>query len=681
MIRAGRCAKLQSVGASSPRREKKKAAKSLWAPTDAKRARARPLSHITDPLLRNLLDDDARADPVRARAQLAMMRESPAYFASVVLRGPPQAPYNGRFMVADHHVAWDELVTTHKRLCVLAARDHGKTFFFDFAYVLWKICFQANGRGYIFSATQAQAIRILGDVKDEIEGNPRLSWLRDGGFVRWTSTSITLANGHKVYARGYGTKVRGAHPDWIVVDDGLNDEDAYSEIVRRKNIDYFFTAITNMIVPGGQIIVVGTPFHAADLYSELKKNPRYHFAKFSAVVTTDGVQHALWPERYALNDEDQAALEAKGVIVESLAKRALEIGPIRFAREFRCDPVSDDMSLFPERLFRGQDVEIPGAVLGAPRRVWASAGILSFYVGVDIALSSTTGADYFVIFVLGLDAQGNRWIVDLQREKGLSYQEQLSRITATGRRYAPDLIYIEANQMQRVWGDELIRTTDLPIAKFYTTGGGMSAKARRRNLPKGNTVSANKNSLEGGVPGLRVPLENRKLRVPRGDTHSVEMTDLFVEEMKAFTWSDNKLQGVGAHDDLVMGFWIAMRAALAGSSTNLNAFDKGGDLADLSDAELQAMQTVDPTEGIYDEDDEGADDEEDPEEEKPTTPEAFFARVIARAKEQPKTPPPTVATAAGKPKKAPSLRDLAVRMSGPKARHAPEDVDAFALGR
>lgn len=557
-----------------------------WTPTDQKPSKPASVAHITDPLLKNLLDEGERSDRATAKLTLEMMRSSCAFFAAEVLGGPPQAPYNGRFIAAEHHEAWDELVTTEKRLCVLAPRDHGKTYFFDFAYPIWKAVFTPNGKGYIFSATAPQAARILEDIKEEIESNPKLQWLLPKGKkAKWSGTAITLSNGHKIYARGYGTKVRGAHPDWIVVDDGLNDEDAYSEIVRQKNIDYFYTAITNMVIPGGQIVVVGTPFHGSDLYADLAKNKRYRFAKFPALVNGK----PLWSARYSAEDLE--------------GKRA-EIGSIRFTREFLCDPISDDMSLFPEKLFRGMDVEVPNVCLGMSAKFWNQLGVTKRYVGVDFALSSSTSADYTAVFVMGLDSQGNRWVVDIQQHRGLSYSQQLSLINAVGRKYRPEIIYLEANQMQRIFGDELIRTTDLPIAKFYTTGMG-SAKASRKKTPGSNTVSQNKNSLEGGVPALRVLLENRKFRIPRGDAESIEMTDKWVQEMKAFTWADGKLQGVGAHDDLVMACWIADRAI---RDTGFSFGDDDADEGDLSPGELDALlreqMGVDEKGAVIDDEDE-----------------------------------------------------------------------------
>ena len=107
-------------------------------------------------------------------------------------------------------------------------------------------------------------------------------------------------------------------------------------------------------------------------------------------------------------------------------------------------------------------------------------------------------------------------------------------------------IYIEDNNFQRVFKDELVRRTDMPVSGFTTTG-------------------YNKNSLERGVPSLQILFENRKFVIPRKTARDRTMTDILIHELKSFTWTDGKLQGLGAHDDMVMSLWIANEAVNASS--------------------------------------------------------------------------------------------------------------------
>ena len=49
-------------------------------------------------------------------------------------------------------------------------------------------------------------------------------------------------------------------------------------------------------------------------------------------------------------------------------------------------------------------------------------------------------------------------------------------------------------------------------------------------------------------------LENGKFRIPRGDICSVEHADIWIAEMRSFTWQDGKAQSVGGHDERVMAY-------------------------------------------------------------------------------------------------------------------------------
>lgn len=502
-----------------------------------------------------------------AAIEQKMQRASCAYFAAQNLRGPPEAPYYGRFIVAQHHLEWDDLLRTQNRFCVLAPRDHGKSEFFNKAYPIWKAAYGKSGElGYVFSASQDRAVEMLERVTDELVHNPKLRHLVPIDYERkWNKKRIRLTTGVEIRARGFGVKVRGGHPHWIVGDDILTDETITSETIRNKQIDFFYSAVANMVVPGGQIGVVGTPLHQLDLYADMEERGIYKVWRRPALDPV--TREPLWPMRYN---------------AETLALKEKEIGPIRFTREFLTQPFSDSMSLFPTHLFDGEPTRQYQVKMGMPAAYWEALGITR-YIGVDIAMSAETGADYFVIFVLGKDPHGNRWVIDIHREKGVPFRRQLDLIVEYSRRYDAALVFVEANQAQRVWGEELIRTTDIPIKKFTVTGRGKSSDGRNMSQ------TANKNDLEKGVPSLRPLLENNKFRIPMGDTDSVEKARVWISEMQAFSFLDGKVQGVGSHDDTVMALFAADQAARRGGFSSSFGEDDAKQAAHLS---LTAQMTT-----------------------------------------------------------------------------------------
>lgn len=485
-------------------------------------------------------------DPVWSDCHDEMLRSSLAYFASEMIRGPDEPPYNGRFLIGRHHVEWDEIVNRHDKIVIEAARDHGKSFIMSLAYPIWRGGYTHPGKlGYVFSNTQQLAEAFLAMIKAECVENDRLRHLVPVGVTdprQWgKANELQMRCGSVIRARGMGVKVRGGHPHWAVADDILEDDDIYSETIRRKHIDYFLSAINNMVVPGGQIVVVGTPFSATDLYGYLRDTGEFYCVKYPA-IDRDG--NLLFEERYNR---------------ETLEKRRRELGSAaRFAREFLCSPYSEESSLFPSTLFEGPGVRVPYS-LGLGYRFWEDRGC-TLYTGVDFAMSTSTGADYTVIFTVAKDPYGVRWIANVRRGRGWSFQRQLDEIKEEYALMNPAVIHAEANQMQRIFTDELLRETDMPIRKFFTSG-----VQPRQPWRKGMTqVTMGKHHLDRGVPSLRMSLENRKWRIPRGDERSIEITDVWMGELQGMSWQDGKVVTVGNHDDLVMACWMADAAVRMG---------------------------------------------------------------------------------------------------------------------
>lgn len=475
--------------------------------------------------------EDLHEDPAFVELYEAMLRENLCLFAKDVLG----------LEIGPHIVAWGDLVNRVQRLAVNAARDHSKSTFFSYAYPIWRIWSEPGCEVYLFSKTLEQAQEFLDlilygrnnlvgmvDIPGLAHLVPTSEDMKRNPSLRLNKSDVKFTNGSRIRVAGYGKAMRGRHPKYIVLDDPLNDEDMWSEMTRMKNIEYFKSAITNMVTPDGQLIVVGTPYHASDLYGFLRKNEVYTFIRFPGIIRdAAGNECALFPWRWSL---------------KKLYDKRKEIGPLSFAREILCQPISDDISIFPSHLFppcfdeklcmRMRREEIK-------QRGWIT------YMGVDIARSSSVGADFFVIFVIARTPTGEHVIMDIRRSKGLPFRRQLDEIQIAAELYDPALIFIESNAMQQIYTSEMRRETDLPVKEFVT-------------------LATNKYPLDKGVPGLRILLEGQKIIIPRGDEISRKLGDIWIDECTQFGFVDGKLQGIGEHDDTVMAWWIAAEAAKAG---------------------------------------------------------------------------------------------------------------------
>jgi len=409
----------------------------------------------------------------------------------------------------------------------------------------------------IFSEIQPQAEAQLAKLKQQIENNPRLQHLVDPAM--WSAQKIRLTNGSTIIAKGFGVKTRGMHPHLIICDDVVSEASMYSSLVRERQANYFYGAIRNMLVPGGQIVVVGTPQHEEDLYGLLERNNEWFFKRYQAI---DKAGKILFPERY---DE------------KLLAERRREIGEIRFTREFLCLPISGGSSLFPEELVSGEPFFALNARVGSmvgerpAREWWVERGIRAFYIGVDIATSTSTRADYFVIFVIGIDAFGNRWVVDIFREQGLEYKAQKAKIHEYAKLWRAEMVCVESNQAQKIWGQELIQDTDLPIYMHQT--------------------GSEKHGLEKGIPSLRVLFENGKYRCPRGDDETITITNIWLAELQSWTFTKEKgVISIARHDDVAMAQWLCELAIGKGDSFSFSFGETEGDAQVAAEEEALARE-------------------------------------------------------------------------------------------
>lgn len=482
-------------------------------------------------------------------------------------------------------VLWDEVVSVEDAgqretwsVCVpgfenyIAADivNHNSTFF-SYVCPVWWAWKEPGVEIYIFSKTQEQAQEFIDTIlwgRNNLKGIadiPALSHLvpdQDGvrdprKRTRLNRSDVILTNGSRIRAVGYGKAIRGRHPKYVVLDDPLNDEDMWSETVRQKNIAYFQSAIVNMVMPseqyedhfeGGQCIVVGTPYHMADLFGWLEKNEVYKFYRYPGIIKENGTERALFPWRWTL---------------KQLYNKKKEIGSVAFSREILCLAINDDISIFPTYLFPPLFDEL--MTLRPTKEMIAQRG-WTIYQGIDIARSASVGADFFVIYTLGKDRAGTRYLVDMHRSKGLSFRKQLEQIGIEAAKYDPSLIFIEANVMQQIYTGEMRRMTDLPVKEF-------------------TTLAVNKYPLDKGVPGLRIVLENEKFVIPRGDEYSRVISDMWMSECSQFGWVDGKLQGIGSHDDTVMAWWFAEEAAKAAGFSFAFDDDDGNDALDKENEE------------------------------------------------------------------------------------------------
>lgn len=449
------------------------------------------------------------------------------------------------FQLTQHLLEWGDLVHRYNKLCIIAARDHGKSFYFSNAYAIWQLykyskpkgnLFSArptkanSNRGYLFSFSLQQAVDLMEILKGTIESN---DILRERLFPEsrssgaWAATNIVCKNGARLTCKGFGSSVRGAHPYWIVVDDGLKDNVIYSSLQRQKSIDYFHSVIMNMLVPGGQIIVVGTPFHATDLYGDLKskvtRGKRSWFVIEYPAIFPDGT--ILWSNRWNFFD--------------LMDKRETQ-GNIIFSRENLCRPITSESSIFPYKILERSLVGMEKYTLVRNRDDFPIK-FNKVVVGCDFAISANVGSDYTVFTVWGIeDETRDMYLLHFYRERGKTYHEQMQVIRGINVRFRPQTIVMEQNTFQQIFVQE----------------------SDRQGLPViGHTTGIDKYDLKTGWAGVAILFERGKIHIPIGNKESENVKDLIFSDLGSVAFTDKGLKSVGEHDDISSSMWLATLGA------------------------------------------------------------------------------------------------------------------------
>jgi len=418
---------------------------------------------------------------------------------------------------------WKELMETTDRTVIVCSRDHGKSVFMH-SWVVWKLVFEEPPFQMLYiSSNQKQTLVHMREI-DRYFNLPALKKFRPSRG--WAIGNIQLTNGNAILERSVGSQIRGLHPQEIIIDDPLKE---FSLAGIQRVTDWFFGDMIPTLHHTASLRMIGTPFTYTDIFSQLEENQAYTVRKYPCL---DSMNEPLWPDRW---DYD------------ALMQRKAEIGSLKFTREYLCIPVSTGTALFdPDYVNACKNKEY---ILKLGNR--RDAGY-KYYVGVDPAIS--TDGDYNVIIVLEVDENQNKAIVHVDRSKNVEFRENIEKIRLIGKIFQPEAVLFETNTFAKSFTQELRNVSDLNVKDFNTT------RRKKQEI----------------ILNLQMNIENGKMIFPYGDNNSKKMTTVLIEELSMFSITESgKFEGVGAHDDLVMGLALANAASQSPTDTFILLDDMG----------------------------------------------------------------------------------------------------------
>lgn len=317
------------------------------------------------------------------------------------------------------------------RILEIWPRDHGKSQLFSVIKNLWEVCTDPYNLGFknidkmLVSNTMTLTEKWMRIIESELEGNPRIiaDW---GDLLKKAKVNNVgekvLANGARLYARAYGSQVRGEHPSGVDVDDLEDRLDAQNPDLRKKVYEFFTQDLYGTLSPDCKLFMVGTIVHEEGLLNTLWNDEvmtqGWVKVKYSA-ITDSG--EALWPSRWSL---------------ERLEQRRKEVGELAFSQEYLNLPLpSENPTIRPEWI--KWYTKLPIAIRDFDYKV----------VAVDAAFSQKRTADYTAIGALGLIMSGEHakdvYVLEAVREH-FSPKEVVNNTVGMAVRIKARAIVIEA---------------------------------------------------------------------------------------------------------------------------------------------------------------------------------------------------------------------------------------------
>ena len=291
--------------------------------------------------------------------------------------------------VPDFHKEIYKYLCTEDRIALAAPRGFAKSTLVCVFYAIYVAMMQEKKDILLISASETLAVEFLRKIRIELENNDKLiAIFGDQRSDKWTENHIILKNGINIRAKGAGGQIRGFRPDCILLDDIETDESVESEDQRKKLKDWLFKACLNTLLPGGQMVLIGTLIHPLSVLGDLLETPREGWIRKKYKAYIGGVEqegNELWQ-----NARPHAWLQ----------NRKGEIGSWAFAAEFMNDPKMDATAPIKQEQLRFWS-ELPKQ--------------FSCVIAVDPAYSEDEKSDFKVASCVGIDQNQNRYLLEYIR--------------------------------------------------------------------------------------------------------------------------------------------------------------------------------------------------------------------------------------------------------------------------
>jgi len=285
----------------------------------------------------------------------------------------------------------------------------------------------------------------------------RAKWTNDQILVDHPSRKNELVRDPSIKAVGLTGSITGFHANFMWLDDMVEPNNAYTE-TGRADVRARYSQLASIETTGSRSIVVGTKYHPADLYSDLKNivepildenddiiGERNVYEFKVEVVEEDGV--FLWP-REARTDGKLYGFNAK----ELARKKAKYLDKTQFFAQYYQETNHVDSQRLNYSNFQYYDarhIKMEGGV-------WTFKGEkLNVYAAIDFAFTLSKRSDFTALVVVGIDCDGNIYVLDIDRFKTDKIQGLYDRVAEYHSKWHFKKLRAEVNAAQGMIANDL----------------------------------------------------------------------------------------------------------------------------------------------------------------------------------------------------------------------------------
>jgi len=363
----------------------------------------------------------------------------------------------------------------------LAPRNHAKTVIKCFLIPIYQSIVEPHLFQHYLNIqnTTTKAISINITIRNEFEFNEKLR--NDYGDLidnkKWTEKQFVLKNGVVFTAIGAGESMRGLNylnkrPDYIVGDDLYDDEDIHNLERLKKKKNWFWSSIypARDQMKKTSIHLQGTAINKNDLLHENFGKEGITSRKFQSIIDYDK-KITLWFD------------------YDNLIRDKELMGSIQFEREMQNNCRDDSSSIIKEAWinFKKCDlVEKEGILYLNNEKVIKKIGNVDPAIG-EKNVNDFTGKAY----IIKTEYQ-NFYIYEIKNDH-FSFNTNLDDIKNWHLRHKFDIFKIESISAFQAFGQEIRRTTDIPLKEIKTVKDKISRLEGVSSLFENNKVFINEN--------------------------------------------------------------------------------------------------------------------------------------------------------------------------------------------